>query len=191
MIILGIKRKSMWFIIAVVLAASIAFNVWGYAENRKLAEKYKSLACMADQFQAGSLISFVASDSTAVNEYKNIEIFDISKGEVVKNLQSNTAIQKEAEAYIERITGLYPRVKAFPDKGCIVRIPLEPPVTAASHWLKDYGINLVNELFVLFPEQGKPYLLILDDKYRPFFYNFEGNTDTLLAELDFNPNTAQ
>lgn len=80
---------------------------------------------------------------------------------------------------------MYVEAKAFPDKGYIIRVPFEPSVKIQSQWLKDYGMNLVDEVFILFPEQGRPYLLVLDEKQRPLFYYFEGNTDVLLEKLNF------
>jgi len=123
------------------------------------------------------------------DEYKDVEIFDISKGEVIKTIQSNPVIQKEAEKYLKSITGMYAKVKAFPESGYIIRVPLEPPVKVQGQWLTNYGIDSVDEVFILFPGQGTPYLLVLDERSRPLFYNFEGNTDVLLKILDFNPGT--
>lgn len=184
MVIIKIKRKGLLLAIAVIMAGSVGYNVYSHVENSRLSNKYESLVCIASQFQGGSLIAFVTSDNALRNEVRSIEIFDVSKGEVIKNIQSSAAIQKTAEGYIKGITGMYPKVKAFPEKGFIVRIPMEPSAIK-NPWLNDYGVNSVNEVFILFPEDEKPYLLILDSKYRPLFYTFEGNTDVLLKELDF------
>lgn len=187
MVIIKINRKRPQTVIAIVLAAFLGFGVYSYIQNMELENKYKSLIYITGQFDNTNLISFLVSVNASVHGYKNIEIFDISKGEVIKKVQSNPEIQKEARSYLEGITGMYIKVKAFPDKGYIIRIPIEPPFEAKNQWLNDYGINSVEEVFILFPEEGMPYLLVLDGKYRPLFYNFDGNTDLLLKNLSFKP----
>jgi hypothetical protein len=74
---------------------------------------------------------------------------------------------------------MYGKVKAFPDKGYIIRIPLIPSMKVHTQWLNDYNIYCVSEVFILFPEQGNPYLLLLDKNLRPHFYSFDGDTDVL------------
>lgn len=106
-------------------------------------------------------------------EGKEIEIFDIEKGEVIKKLEMNDEVRTNVEAALSKITGMYIKVKAFPDKGYIARIPLEPAVEVHNEWPNKYGIYSVNEVFIIFAEGNAPYLLILDSNYRPLFFNFE------------------
>lgn len=106
----------------------------------------------------------------------SIEIFDIGKGEVIKQAESDLKTRREAEKLLKRITGLYLKFKPLPDKGLVIRIPLEPPSRIKNKWLNDCGIVNVDALFVLFPEEGAPYLLVLDDKQRPWFFNSRWNT---------------
>jgi hypothetical protein len=134
------------------------------------------------------MITFVASAGIKENRQKNIEIFDISKGKVVKTMKPETLIQSETEKFLGNITGMYVKVNAFPEKGFIVRVPFEPSIQVQSHWLNDYGINSVGDCFVIFPDKGKPYLLVLDSDFRPFFYNFEGDTKVMLDALGFQIN---
>ncbi|HEX3028054.1 MAG TPA: hypothetical protein VHT34_01830 [Clostridia bacterium] len=126
------------------------------------------------------LKSFLNSDRfLSQGRVINIEVFDVSQGKVVNRIQSTDEIQKETQKYLEDITGMYPKVKAFPVDGYIARIPLEMPVMLQSQWLK----NIVNEVFVIFPAKEKPYLLILDEKSRPLFYTFKGDTGRIRKAL--------
>jgi len=86
---------------------------------------------------------------------------------------------------------LYAAVKAFPDNGYIIRIPVVPPIQVQNPWLNDYNIYSVDQVFILLPEQGDPYLLVLDNKLRPYFYYFNGNVEALLKDLDFYPVPSQ
>ncbi len=187
MVLIRINRKLMKVLFAVGIIFSFGFNIYSYIHGVELTEKYESLICIANQFIDSSLVTFVASTQTSGPESKNIEIFDITKGEVIKKVQPSTSIQILANGYLNGITGIYVKVKAFPDKGYIVRIPLNPPIKVQTPLLTDYSINSVDEVFILFPEQGNPFLLVLDKKYRPFFYNFEGDVNALLEQLDFYP----
>lgn len=108
-----------------------------------------------------------------------IEVFNVSQGKVVNRIQSTDEIQIDTQKYLEGITGMYPKVNAFPVDGYIARIPLEMPVMLQSQWLK----YIVNEVFVIFPAKEKPYLLILDEKSRPEFYTFKGDTDRMQKAL--------
>lgn len=120
--------------------------------------------------------------------HANVEIFDVKQGSVIRQLESSPDIQREAKKFLEEIDGMYVKVKAFPEEGYIVRIPLEPPANIQNEWLN----ALVNEVFVIFPgDENAPYLLVLDGKGRPYFYTFHGKVDTLLEKLNFNPVTAQ
>jgi len=187
MVILKIDRKLQTIVIIVVLAGLFGFNIYSYVRNIKLSNRYDSPVHSAVQSERSNLTVFVASKYIQGQEGRSVEIFDIRKGEVIKKVQSSRAIQKQAESFLEGITGMYVKVKAFPDQGFIVRIPLQPPITVQNQWLS----NCVEEVFVLFPEKEKPYLLVLDDKSRPLFYTFEGDTETLLQKLNFKPETAE
>lgn len=105
-----------------------------------------------------------------------IEIFDIGRGEVVRQVEPDRKTRREAETLLKNITGFYLKFKPLPDKGRIVRIPFEPVYKLKNKWLNDCGITEVDTLYVLFPEEGAPYLLVLDGKKRPFFFNIKGDT---------------
>jgi hypothetical protein len=133
--------------------------------------KSTSLICLI-----GILLVFILSVAFSVfNKHQisitNIEIFDINKGCVTKKFKSNPAIQKEVQNYLKRITSIYVKFKPIPDKGYMIKIPLKPSVRVKSEWLNDR----IHQVIIIFPKQENPYLLVLDDKSRPLFFNFEGN----------------
>ncbi len=187
MIIIEISKKPLKFIICIILAVSVGFNIYGYAQNSQLITKYRSLLFVSNYIEEYHMSSFSLLTSFSPSSYKTIEIFDISKGQVIKKVHSNSFIENEAKSYLIRITGMYVKANALPDKGYIIKIPLKNPITVENEWLNDYDTDPVKEIFVLIPGSGNPYLLVMDNMNRPLFYNFEGNTGRLLASLSFNP----
>lgn len=124
------------------------------------------------------------SAARLLDENKKIEVFDISEGKVIAKYRPSNVIIDEAGSFLKNITGMYGRVKALPDKGRIMRIPFDPAIQVNSKWITDCGITSVDKLYVLFPDSGEPYLLILDEKDRPLFFNFDMDTSTLLLHLN-------
>ena len=141
--------------------------------------------CIAMELQDANLISFVTAMNVPGSEYNKIEIFSVDEGEIIKRVETNPMIQDEVKSYINGVTGLYGRIRAFPVGGYIIRIPLEPPEKVENYWLNDFGITSINQVFILFPKEERPYLLVLDNNRRPIFCNFNGKTDKLLEYLDF------
>lgn len=125
------------------------------------------------------LISTIASAQTN----PQIEIFDINKGKVIRNVQSNSDAQQEVKNFLEGITGVYVKYNPIPNKGFMIRIPIEPSIMVKNQWLND----LVDEVIIIFTGQENPYLMVFDDENRPYFLTFEGNTDKLLSILNFKP----
>ena len=191
MIIIKIRVKPLKIALVVFAALFVGFCVYCCMKYMKVKNSYNSEAFSTGQFENTNLISFADQKNNSINGYKSIEIFDVNKGAVIKKVQTNPSVQKEVEAYLKGITGMYVKVKAFPEKGYIIRVPLEPSLEIENHWLNDYGIKAVDEVFILFPVNAKPYLLVLNEKKRPLFYNFEGNTDVLLESLNFKAGTGQ
>jgi hypothetical protein len=129
------------------------------------------------------------SSSRLIEEGREIEIFDISAGKVIAKYHPTSIIREEAVSFIGKITGMYVKVKALPDNGHIIRIPFDSAININSKWVTDCGITSVDELYILFPNFGQPYLLILDEKDRPWFFNFNADTSTLLHYLNNKENT--
>lgn len=111
---------------------------------------------------------------------EQVEIFDIEKGLVVGSYENNAGFRKEAIKYLDSISGMYGNIKVFPKAGFIVKIPLEPPVKISSKLPAAAGIEYADTIYVIFPSQGKPYLLLLDGQSRPFCFNF--NAETILLQ---------
>ena len=122
--------------------------------------------------------------STQVNAQTNqqIEIFDINQGKVIKYAQTSSEIQQEVGQLLGRINGAYIKYNPIPNKGFMIRIPLEPNFMVKNQWFDD----LVDEVTLIFPDQEDPYLMVFDDENKPYFLTFEGSTERVLRLLDFN-----
>jgi len=183
---MGLGKKRLIIVLSIVLAFSVGFNVLSFLYILDLLNDYNSLVYAVNKLDKSNVAAFFVTESIEGQDKRDIEIFDIEKGIVIKkvspNSQTQVKIQKEVRKYLEGITGMYVKVNALPDRGYIVRLPLEPAVTIRNQWLN----QTVKEVFIIFSE-GAPYLLVLDEKERPLFYNFDSNTDELLELLEFEP----
>lgn len=174
MIIL-ISRKTIRFsalisAVLILLCAALTF-VWG---GRNSARSERN--------------SVFVTSSDASEGKRQIEVFDISAGKVTAKYPQSAFPRSEACRYLKGITSVYIHVKAFPERGLIVRIPLDPPVRPDKELLKKAGLAEIRELFVLLPEQEDPRLLILDSRERPLFFNFKADMG-VLSELLKQPGT--
>jgi hypothetical protein len=120
---------------------------------------------------------------TEAREQPSLEIFDVKTEKVVKQLGMEAGYKKAAENFLASIDGVYVKVNAFPQNGFIVRVPLIPAEAIYNKWFN----GEVNQVFILFPQNEKPYLLVLDDKSRPQFFNFTGDTAAFLKSLGYQP----
>lgn len=186
MFVYTIGRKPVKVIFIMLLALSIIMNVFLSMQNRRLKSSHNVLSYIVFQLKGPDRESYATAARIPESAQRKVEIFDIAKGEVIKEVQPGPEIKKEILKYINGITGMYVKVNAIPVKGYIVRVPVTPAIPIQNSWLNDYGINSLNEVFVLFPEKEKPFLLILNNESRPYFYNFEGDTNKLLEILGFS-----
>ncbi|MEW9094059.1 MAG: hypothetical protein AB2417_03155 [Clostridiaceae bacterium] len=132
------------------------------------------------------LITFILiSSSVSAKTNIDIEIFDISREKVIMKVPSNPTIQKEVETYLEGIKSIYSKFNPIPDKGYMVKIPLEDPVMVQNQLLNTF----IDVVIIIFPQEEEPYLMVFDDKDRMIFFTFQGNTDVLIKNLNFNPST--
>lgn len=122
-------------------------------------------------------------DSPAVQTSSRIEFFDIGRGEVIKQIEPDRKTFTQAKNLLKKITGLYLKFKPLPDKGHIIRITFEPPTKVKNRFLNDCGIDSVDALYILFPEEGAPYLLVLDKKQRPWFFYTKEDISILIGPL--------
>ncbi|MCH1627875.1 hypothetical protein [Fredinandcohnia quinoae] len=125
----------------------------------------------------------IISSYASAQTNQQIQIFDINQGKVVKYIQINTDLQQKVENFLEGITGVYVKYNPIPNKGFMIRIPLEPNIIVRNRWFND----LVDEVILIFPDQENPYLMVFDDENKPYFLTFKGNTEEFLALLNFKP----
>ena len=114
---------------------------------------------------------------------KQIEIFDINKGKVVMSVEPNPDSQQAVRKFLEGITGVYVKYNPIPQKGFMIRVPLEPHIVVKNQWFND----LVDEVTIIFPDQEDPYLMVFNDENRPFFLTFEGDITNFFKLLNFKP----
>ena len=125
------------------------------------------------------VISFLVSTNTTAQPNQQVEVFDISKSEVVMEVQLNSDIQLEVEMFLQGITDVYRKLDPIPKSGFMVKIPLEPAYLMHNEWLND----LIDKVIVMFPSKEKPYLMVFDNENSPHFFIFEGKTDRFLRKL--------
>lgn len=101
MIIVKINKKLLKTAVIIILGYSLGLNVYNYIENIKIKYAYESAIRIVNQFDKSSLVSFLVSTDVLTQRDKNIEIFDINQGKVIKKVQPNPAIQKEVEGYLK------------------------------------------------------------------------------------------
>ncbi|TYQ12959.1 UNVERIFIED_CONTAM: hypothetical protein Cloal_4002 [Acetivibrio alkalicellulosi] len=163
-----INKQQIKISVSLVMLFCSIFAIINHFQNIGMKEEYK--------------VAFMTFAIVSPEENNYVEIFDIDKGQVIKQLPANQITYNESIEYLKTITGMYPKVSAIPDKGYIIKIPLQPSLAVKNQWLDD----ILSEIYIVFPkEDTSPYLLVLDHKKRPLFYSFNANTDTLLKNLDF------
>lgn len=166
MIVISIQKKTIWLTICFAL-----FTMAGIL-----------LASIFENHHEESVKAFLSTEGL-IRENRKIEIFDITEGKVIAEYAPNSNIRNEAISFLDKVSGLYVKAKPIPEKGQIIRIPFDPAVKVKNKWITDSGITIANELYVLFPDPGKPFLLILDERERPWFFNFDADTSKLLQSL--------
>jgi hypothetical protein len=141
-----------------------------------LADNTYEVVNMIKKVIVSIFIFLLVSTNAIAQTNQQIEIFDINKGKVVMNVPLEPVLQQEAKKWLKGITGVYVKFKPIPDKGFMVKVPLQPNVMVENQWFND----LVDEVIIIFPYQEKPYLLIFDSENKPYFFTFEADTDKFL-----------
>ncbi|MDE5415657.1 hypothetical protein [Alkalihalobacterium chitinilyticum] len=129
------------------------------------------------------LLFIALTTVVSAQNQKPVEIFHIEKGEVIQSVPSTDKIQAETKALIESTTGLSKKFNPIPDEGYMIKVPFERAATIENEWFHD----LVDQVVFIFPKDDKPHYLLFNDENTPFFFNFDGNPDHLLKELNFDP----
>lgn len=153
-------------------------------ERKKLYIGACILACLCAAFlikcgisgRRMSVGAFLAVSEAGGQKTEHVDIFDIKEGLVVGSYINNAGFRKEAIKYLASISGMYGNIKAFPKAGYIMKIPLEPPVKLSGKLPAAAGIEYADTVYIIFPSQSKPYLLLLDGQARPNCFNFDADT---------------
>jgi len=128
------------------------------------------------------MILLIFSINVYAEGNRNIEIFDINQGKVVKVLESNYVVQGEVINYLQGINGIVGKVDPIPNKGYAIRIPLVPSQEMQGRWIN----GRINEVIIVFPEEETtPFLMVFENENRLLCFTFAGNTEALLKDLDF------
>lgn len=135
------------------------------------------------EYDEDVLAAYMTAIDNFAQEENDIELFDIEKGEVVERFKLTEQIRNAVLAHLDNISGMYVKVNAFPSKGRILRIHIEPQAEVVNKWLNSYGIFMVSNVFIIYPETGTPYILMLDSSNRPLFFNFEAENKYDVLDL--------
>lgn len=133
---------------------------------------------------AAIIFSTVIIYKAAHQTYVDAEIFNIDKGQVTKTLIPSKITRNDVKGYLHDITGIYTKTDPLPDNGYIVKINLKQEIRSNNRWLNNFIIKGVKNLFIIFPEKGSPFMLILDKSERPYFFNFDSSIDKLKKIID-------
>ncbi|MBP1931231.1 hypothetical protein [Ammoniphilus resinae] len=113
-----------------------------------------------------------------VAEASEIEVFDVSRGKVVKHIVNTPQVQQEIKNMVYTITGMVSDLKIEPNDGYLVKIPMEPPVMIKNQWMDLYA----EELILFLSPTSEPKLLIFSDENRPYFVHFNYDISFLLLD---------
>jgi hypothetical protein len=177
----NIKRLNLLtnIIIFTLLVTSIGVNINLYFQNIKLSSS------KAINKSSGKTTLWVPINAFQENE-KEVEIFDVTKGEIIQKVILNNKIQKDVEDFLTGITGVYVKADALPKEGFIARVPIVISKSVKEKWLNESNFDNVTAVFVIFNNKESPYLLFLDDKGRPYFFNFSKNINQFISDLKLN-----
>ncbi len=132
------------------------------------------------------MIIFLSFSSSTIAQIPNVEIFDVKQEKVVATVEKTPEIQQEVEAFLKSITGVYKKMNPVPTTGFMVKVPLEPYVNLENELIN----GKIVEVIVVFSIDENPYLLVFDDENNFYAFTFDGNTDSFLEKLNYNPMTS-
>lgn len=190
MIFISLKRKTIGLIVFFVILSLVAITVFTAVKVIDNQNKYDSVLAMTQMFEDTNFIAYISDVETMQKKPGQklyVEVFDISKGQVIIAEPANIEIQNEASNYIKTIKGLYTKVMPFPEKGYIIRIPFETPIKVKQKLLKKSGIKIVDSVFIIVSEKEAPIMLILDSQEKPYFYTFNAGIQPLLDYIKLVP----
>lgn len=118
---------------------------------------------------------------TYAEDNKQIEILNIEMNQVIKTIPNDNKIQVETVKLLKEINGIVKAFRPVPNKGHMIKIPLEPTFHLENKWIN----AIINEVIVIVPEEEEPFLLLFDDENNSYFFTLEISTDSLLKLLGF------
>ncbi|MGV8982657.1 hypothetical protein [Clostridium sp.] len=113
--------------------------------------------------------------------FKYAEIFDPKQDKVVKVVQMNKKIHKIVSSSIKDVDVLYGKYNPLTDDGYAIKIPLYPAVKVQGKCLN----ALVNEVYIIIPENVPPFFMIFENSDKLLCFPFKGDIDKLSRALDF------
>ena len=128
------------------------------------------------------LIIIMSSKVIHAEGFKYVEIFDPKQAKVVKVVQLNTEINNMVSTWIKNIDGIYGKNNPVTEDGYAIKIPLNPSVKVQGKWLN----TLVNEVYIILPENDPPFFMIFENKDKLSCFPFKGDVNTFSKILDFN-----
>lgn len=186
MFFITVNKKIVGIVVFAIILCLMALCAYSLAMISESKYKYESVITITKMFDDTHFIAFMTNEmaQNKGKEVKNIEVFDIAKGEVILSKPLNHDIQNEVFNYINTVKDLYAKVMPFPEKGYVIRVPFEPPRNVDVPLLNETGIKSVDSVFIILSDKEAPIMLILDSKLRPLFYTFNSGIDPLLEYLD-------
>ncbi|MGI6085468.1 MAG: hypothetical protein ACOYIF_08480 [Acetivibrionales bacterium] len=188
MLFISIKKKTMGLFLLAIILCLVVVTICSAVKVTHNENKYQSVLAMTQMFDDTHFIAYI-SDVEAHKEKQNIEVFDITKGEVIISEPATIDIQNEVFNYVKTIKNLYTKVMPFPDKGYVIRVPFDTPIKVKQKLLNDSGIKALDSVFIILSDKEAPIMLILDNQERPFFYTFNSSIQPLLDYVNLKPET--
>lgn len=98
-----------------------------------------------------------------------IQLYDIDQEKVIKTITMNAMIRKDSEIILQGVNDIYKKFNPLPDKGLLVKIPLDPAIQVKNQWMN----ALVDELIIFYPEEEEPFILVYDDENNTYFFSVD------------------
>lgn len=186
MIFISIRKKTFGIFLTVVVLCILAITVYAAVKVSQSVNKYNSVLEITRMFDDTHFIAYI-TDRNENNNSKNIEVFDITKGGVIARKPSTMEMQNEVINYVKSIKSLCTKIMPFPEKGYVIRVPIDPPVKVKQKQLNDAGIKTLDCVFIILSDKEDPILLVLDKQERPYFYTFDASIQPLLDYMKLSP----
>jgi hypothetical protein len=120
-----------------------------------------------------------AGSSVQAAQPKDVQVFDIAQGKIMKRVNNSAEIRKEVEKSLQSIHELVVKFRVEPKDGVVLRIPMEPSVKVDNQWFHDS----VDEVFIIIPRSEKPFMLLFNADKKPIILKFKHPVQQLLKEM--------